>query len=734
MTMPVPVVTLKQYWLKNWQTVTPAALQSGGTNPFTVTPGSTLLAVWVGYDNGRILPPIDSIGKYTIPVGTSPAYAYDGAHLVLSAALMPNAVGGTHTTIPQVITANTGGQDGEVGLWIFEITNMPANAVVRYCNASLVVSSSQSWSFASDSSPQVGDLAIAITTYENSVQLASAGLTDPPTGWTSILVDQDASTMMPTEGCMQIVGTAGAVTANWANSDTTTTEHFSIMLVLAPAATSLVMSTQPQSTTTSAGMFADFSCVVTGATGTPHYQWTVNGVNVGSDSANLSYQAASSESQSLVNVTVTDDLGSIQAVAPAKLRVYKSRSRPLRRAETANYDNSGVDLLPATYLGASQFDPSIIKPASGSTGINASVSLTESADTVSTGLTVAVASSLAVTEAADTASSSLSEVVSVTEASTESPDTVATAVSVAIATTTAVSESADTITAAIAVAEATSLSASEGADTVSFAATVVASASLSITESPDTSVEQTTVAEVATASLTESADTVSGAAVVAVTATSSLTEAADTVSSTLSSQNGLNASLVATESPDTLATTASVAVSLNGAISESAETVSSSAATAVSASFAATESPDTLDSSVGYAHVNISFAVTESPDTATAQDSVLVTTYVASATEAPDIVSSNATVIAIISAALSESQDTVTSSFVLPVGTASALIEIGDAANASTFLLVTSTSALTEVGDVCSAHSTSVTTITDPRLIYTDPGLRAYVEPSLYYA
>lgn len=368
MTIPVPVVTLKQYWLKTWQTITPAALQSGGTNPFTVTPGATLLAAWVGYDNGRIQPPIDSIGKYVIPTGVSPAYAYDGAHLVLSAALMPNAVGGPHTTIPQVITANTGGQDGEVGLWILELTNMPPNAVVRYCNATLVVSSTQSWSFTSDGSPQVGDLAIALTTYENNVQLASAGLTDPPSGWTSMLVDQDASFMMPTEGCYQIVGTAGAVTAAWANSDTTTTEHFVVMLVLGPAATAMVMTASPQNASTSAGFFADFSCTVTGATGTPHYQWTVNGANVGTDSPTLSYQAGPGETLSTVNVVVTDDLGSIQPVIPAKLRVFKTIRKPKRRAETPNYDNSGMGWFQSSHFGAGLFDPSVIRQPSSSTG------------------------------------------------------------------------------------------------------------------------------------------------------------------------------------------------------------------------------------------------------------------------------------------------------------------------------------------------------------------------------
>lgn len=221
-----PVVTLKQYWLKNWQTGTTAATLQSGSNPMTVAAGSTLIAVWAGWDSSQIAAPVISAGSFTTPTNGA---QFNGANITLGIAYQQNATGGSvTTTAPNVAIGNS----GEIGVWIYEVANMPATAVVRNCAGTHVVSSSQSWSQSSDASPVVGDLAFAVTTYENSAGSVSAGLTDPPSGWTSRGVNQDATNFIPTEICSKIVSGAGTQTASWSNTDANTTEHLSVMLTL----------------------------------------------------------------------------------------------------------------------------------------------------------------------------------------------------------------------------------------------------------------------------------------------------------------------------------------------------------------------------------------------------------------------------------------------------------------------------------------------------------------------
>lgn len=226
----VPVITLKQYWLKPWQTGTTAATLQSGSNPMTVAAGSTLIAVWAGWDSAQIAAPVISAGSFTTPTNGA---QFNGSNITTAIAYQANAAGGSvTTTAPNVAVGNS----GEVGLWIYEVKNMPATAVVRNCAGAHVVSASQSWSQSSDASPQIGDLVFGVTSYENSVGSVNAGLTDPPSGWTSQGVNQDATNFVPTEICSKLVTSAGVQTASWSNTDAATTEHLSVMLALVPAA------------------------------------------------------------------------------------------------------------------------------------------------------------------------------------------------------------------------------------------------------------------------------------------------------------------------------------------------------------------------------------------------------------------------------------------------------------------------------------------------------------------
>jgi len=78
----------------------------------------------------------------------------------------------------------------------------------------------------------------------------------------------------------------------------------------------------PQPTVAKVKGFAAFTCSVTGATGTAHYQWAVNGFPVGEDNPVLFYKPGLNETLSTVTVTVTDNLGAIYST-PVSLRVLR---------------------------------------------------------------------------------------------------------------------------------------------------------------------------------------------------------------------------------------------------------------------------------------------------------------------------------------------------------------------------------------------------------------------------
>jgi hypothetical protein len=72
-----------------------------------------------------------------------------------------------------------------------------------------------------------------------------------------------------------------------------------------------LITTAPQNQTVVNGSTANFTIVVTGTTGTVHYQWTKNGSNVGTDSSSYTTGVLTpADDLSSINCTVTDDAGS----------------------------------------------------------------------------------------------------------------------------------------------------------------------------------------------------------------------------------------------------------------------------------------------------------------------------------------------------------------------------------------------------------------------------------------
>jgi len=225
-------VTLKQYWKQDASAGNPPTLISG-SNPLTATAGRTLIAMWSGADNASVVAPTDNAGTFTIPTNARQD-ALGSNQITAGIAHQLNVAGGSHTITPQVIAI---GGAGEVILRIFEVTGLSTAPTVRTVGFETQINTSASWtvgSGVSPNTPQAGDVAFAIVTYENTAVLASASLTDPPTGWNSLGANQDATNNLPTQMSYKLVANAGAVSASWSTVDTHVSEHVVIIVVLAP--------------------------------------------------------------------------------------------------------------------------------------------------------------------------------------------------------------------------------------------------------------------------------------------------------------------------------------------------------------------------------------------------------------------------------------------------------------------------------------------------------------------
>lgn len=231
-----PAVTLKQYWLKNWQTGTPASLQTG-SNPMTVTAGSTLIAVVVGYDGTRQIPIVtDSAGTFAVPSdsGSTSALIHSSTFETVYIAAQVNATGGSHTITCPTIVDGTGGTNGEIGLWIYEVTNMRSTLSVRDVGLAHNLNSTLSWSVTTDTTPVANDIIFGVGVEENSAATVNANMSNPPSGWTALNVNNDGTNFLPTTIFYKIVSSGGAQSASISTTDTNKTEDFSILLALSP--------------------------------------------------------------------------------------------------------------------------------------------------------------------------------------------------------------------------------------------------------------------------------------------------------------------------------------------------------------------------------------------------------------------------------------------------------------------------------------------------------------------
>ena len=158
-------------------------------------------------------------------------------------------------------------------------------------------------------------------------------------------------------------GSAGSVTSTAATLTVTATP-------VAPAITA-----QPQNLTVPAGSTATFSVA---ATGTPPlaYEWHKNGAVVGTNSSSLSFVAATGDNNALIDVTVSNSIGSVTSAAavltvttptPAPLsalRIAAGNGFSYARSNTGALFSWGSDLLEALGNGAGNSPRTVPGPVS----------------------------------------------------------------------------------------------------------------------------------------------------------------------------------------------------------------------------------------------------------------------------------------------------------------------------------------------------------------------------------
>lgn len=179
-----------------------------------------------------------------------------------------------------------------------------------------------------------------------------------------------------------------------------------------------------------------------------------------------------------------------------------------------------------------------------------------------------------VTEGDDTLSSTAtlsSTGVNATLAVTEDGDTLSSAAVLALQATLAKTEADDTLSSAAVLALQATLGVTEGDDTLSSTATLSSgiTATLAVTEGDDTLSSAAVLAVQATLSVTEGNDTLSSASVIAIQATLAKTEDDDTLASTatLTASGGIAATLAVTLADDTLSSDSTITQPvLNGSV------------------------------------------------------------------------------------------------------------------------------------------------------------------------
>ena len=121
---------------------------------------------------------------------------------------------GTYTITPP----DEGGAAGDGTMYVAVVSGISGVRAGSVASVRNQGSALPSISLRSGSTAQPGDLWLAAAVYDDSSPWPTAGMTDPPAGWTSIGANQDAPNFPPMEACWKLAA-GGAESVGWSWAD-----------------------------------------------------------------------------------------------------------------------------------------------------------------------------------------------------------------------------------------------------------------------------------------------------------------------------------------------------------------------------------------------------------------------------------------------------------------------------------------------------------------------------------
>jgi chemotaxis signal transduction protein len=199
----------------------------------------------------------------------------------------------------------------------------------------------------------------------------------------------------------------------------------------------------------------------------------------------------------------------------------------------------------------------------------------------------------------------------------------------------------------------------EDVDVVAASAAIAISASTAVVEDSDYLSSSASVAGgaiTATAALDEEWDVVAASAAIALGAAAAVVEDPDTLVAETNATGSVNVSLSVQELDDVVSASATLALSAQAALAEDGDVLAASSSVTIVASASVLEDADSLTGQLGTPQIAADVAVTESDDTVTASASLSVAASV-SITEADDLSSASASVFIVADASITEEDD-----------------------------------------------------------------------------
>jgi hypothetical protein len=161
--------------------------------------------------------PSDSHGVLVVAVDQAPPIVgYTKPPVFAQIHVEMNAAPGLHIVTPPEL----GGPAGDGTFYVLQVRGLRQTTVplaVGHTRATGTVLGDVTVNLDGDVTP--GDLLIAIGGYDNTAIRPEAGITDPPPGWVSAGVQQDASNNVPSEVCHRIAADSKRPSVRWTWTD-----------------------------------------------------------------------------------------------------------------------------------------------------------------------------------------------------------------------------------------------------------------------------------------------------------------------------------------------------------------------------------------------------------------------------------------------------------------------------------------------------------------------------------